>query len=224
MNATAIASELSRREKSPAYVKFVTEAKHLVKQSEREGRYIAKDVDMVEVRQIGGTDSVKFEVEDWLQRIRQDVAAGRLEESISDRYAEMYRRWKNGQELPVEGTPIRTWPVISPAQAETCCAIGVRTVEELAELPDEGLRKLGMGGVTLKQKAKDWIAAGNDKGKVVQELATMKQENAQLHATVETLSKQVAALKAAMEVHQAPSESITASELLEDEKPKRGRK
>ena len=224
MNATAIASELSRREKSPAYIKFVTEAKHLVKESERAGRYIAKDVEMVEVRQIGGTDSVKFEVEDWLKRTRQDVAAGRLDESLAERYEEMYRRWKNGQELPVEGTPIRTWPVISPAQAETCCAIGVRTVEELAELPDEGLRKLGMGGVTLKQKAKDWIVAGNDKGKVVQELAAMKQENAQLHATVETLVKQVDTLKAAMAVQPHPSESISAADLLEDEKPKRGRK
>lgn len=224
MNATMIASDLGRRENAPSFVQFFTHAKHLPKKSEQEGRYIAVDVDMVEVRQLGGTDSVKFEVTDWLRRTKEEVRNGRIEEALADKYHEMYRRWKSGQELPVEGTPIRSWPVLSPAQAETCCAIGVRTVEDLAMLPDEGLRKLGMGGVTLKQKAKDWIEAGHDRGKVVQELAAVKQENALLQSTLETLQKHVETLKAAIEMKANETASITAESLLDDEKPKRGRK
>ncbi|MEK9894964.1 MAG: hypothetical protein VW518_00875 [Burkholderiaceae bacterium] len=232
MNISSLSSELDKRDQLPSYVQFFQFAKHLPVQSEREGRYIAKDVDMVEVRQLGSVDSVKFEVEDWLSRNKQDVQSGRLKPEIEDKYREMYQRWKKGQDMPIEGTPIKSWPVLSPAQVERCLAIGIRTVEELSVLHEEGQKRLGMGAMSLKQKAKTWIEAGQDKGKLVQQMTTLEQDNALLKANLETLTKRLEALQAAQEAtassHSStpsPAAAITVEELLdEDEKPKRGKR
>src|SRR6185295_18164354 len=113
-----MASELLAKTGKPAYVEFSTMAKELKKRSEEEGRYVAIDVDIVSVRQIGATDSVIFEVERWLQQNKAEVAGGRLPPEHAEHYKRLYQHWKNGQELPVEGTPIKGWAVISPSQAE----------------------------------------------------------------------------------------------------------
>ena len=198
MNATAVASDLMTRAGKPAFITFHTVPRHLPAQSQREGRYIARDVDMVTVRQIGATDSVVFEVDGWLAQNKIEVSNGRLPKDHADLYATSYERWKSGQELPLEGTPIKTWPVISPAQVEALVRVGLRTVEDLASLNDEGLRKIGMGAVELRQKAKAWMAAAQDKGKLTQDMTALQRTNEQLHNTVATLTAKMEALQAEM--------------------------
>jgi hypothetical protein len=198
MNATAVASDLMTRAGKPAFITFHTVPRHLPAQSQREGRYIARDVDMVTVRQIGATDSVVFEVDGWLAQNKIEVSNGRLPKDHADLYATSYERWKSGQELPLEGTPIKTWPVISPAQVEALVRVGLRTVEDLASLNDEGLRKIGMGAVELRQKAKAWMAAAQDKGKLTQDMTALQRTNEQLHNTVASLTAKMEALQAEM--------------------------
>lgn len=198
MNASAVASDLMTRAGKPAFITFHTVPRHLPAQSQREGRYIARDVDMVTVRQIGATDSVVFEVDGWLAQNKIEVSNGRLPKEHADLYATSYERWKSGQELPLEGTPIKTWPVISPAQVEALVRVGLRTVEDLASLNDEGLRKIGMGAVELRQKAKAWMAAAQDKGKLTQDMTALQRTNEQLHNTVASLTAKMEALQAEM--------------------------
>jgi hypothetical protein len=198
MNASAVASDLMTRAGKPAFITFHTVPRHLPAQSQREGRYIARDVDMVTVRQIGATDSVVFEVDGWLAQNKIEVSNGRLPKDHADLYATSYERWKSGQELPLEGTPIKTWPVISPAQVEALVRVGLRTVEDLASLNDEGLRKIGMGAVELRQKAKAWMAAAQDKGKLTQDMTALQRTNEQLHNTVASLTAKMEALQAEM--------------------------
>jgi hypothetical protein len=189
------AADLRQREGKPAYIEFETVPVELTRRSQEEGRYVAEDVDFVTVRQIGSNDSVKFIVKDWLDQNKIEVMQGRLSPQHDELYRESYRRWKAGQEMPVQGTPIKSWPVISPAQVNSCLAIHVRTVEELATLNDEGLKRLGMGGIALKQKAEAWLAQAQDKGPLTMEMAKLKQENDLLKANLESLQATVAELK-----------------------------
>lgn len=223
MNAGAIASDLETRNGKPAFVTFQTIAKHLQKESEEAGRYVAKDVDMVTVRQLGATDSVVFKVEQWLAQNKLDVQAGRLAESHARAYEESYQRWKQGQEMPVHGTPIKSWPVISPAQVEILLRVGLRTVEDLADLNDEGLRKIGMGAVELKNKAKNWMAASLDKGKITQDMTALQRTNEQLQNTITTLTAKIDAMQAEMKEAKKPaargrkkSDDISASDLMDE--------
>jgi hypothetical protein len=219
-----LASDLAKQSGKPAYIEFSTVAKQLKKRSEEEGRYVAIDIDMVTVRQIGGTDSSMFEVESWLKQNRVDVTGGRLPEEHADYYAKAYARWKSGQEIPLEGTPIKSWPVISPSQVKLLLDIGIRTVEDLAGINDEVKARIGMGAGTLKNKAMSWIAQSQDKGTITMQMSSLQQENETLRLNLASLTEQVEALRSDRKA--APAEvkkpEIDIDDILgEDEKPKR---
>jgi len=225
MPAVDIAADLTSRNGKPAYIQFHTEARQLIAESKAQGRYVARDVDMVTVRQIGATDSVVFKVEQWLEQNRIDVQGGRLDPGHAAKYEESYKRWKAGQEMPVDGTPIKTWPVISPAQVEVLLRSGIRTVEDLSDLNDEGLRKIGMGAVEMKQKAKAWMLASQDKGKLTQEMATLQKTNEQLQNAVTNLTAKIEAMQQEMKAAKKPrgrkradesDESISATDLMDE--------
>ena len=222
--------ELISREERPAYVRFERRPMEDKAASIREGRYVAKDVDFALVTPPYSKDCVEYKVEQWLINMERNVRDGRIPEKWADQWKASYNSWKNGQEMPLSGTPIKGWGVLSPAQQQTLIAMNCLTVEDLAGINDEGLRRIGMGAVELRDKAKNWLASMKDHGAVTVQLAAMEQENRNLATTVESLKAQVEALKNMIprqpEMVQVGREpDISAAELLEDdpivEEPKR---
>ena len=223
--------ELISREERPAYVRFERRPMEDKAASIREGRYVAKDVDFALVTPPYSKDCVEYKVEQWLINMERNVRDGRIPEKWADQWKASYNSWKNGQEMPLSGTPIKGWGVLSPAQQQTLIAMNCLTVEDLAGINDEGLRRIGMGAVELRDKAKNWLASMKDHGAVTVQLAAMEQENRNLATTVESLKAQVEALKnmiprqpeVMVQVGREPD--ISAAELLEDdpvmEEPKR---
>lgn len=214
--------ELISREERPAYVRFERRPMEDKAASIREGRYVAKDVDFALVTPPYSKDCVEYKVEQWLINMERNVRDGRIPEKWADQWKASYKSWKNGQEMPLSGTPIKGWGVLSPAQQATLIAMNCLTVEDLAIINDEGLRRIGMGAVELRDKAKNWLASMKDHGAVTVQLAAMEQENRNLSATVESLKAQVEALKNMIprqpEMVQVGREpDISAAELLEDE-------
>jgi hypothetical protein len=219
----SLAEAMVERKERPAYVTFHRVPMEDKNRSAIAGYYVAMDVDFVHVTPSGTKDVMKWKVPQWFDNMKRDVGMGRMPQEWVDNYKKQYDAWKNGQELPLNGTPIKAWGVISPAQQETLIQLRVLTVEDLASLTDEGIRRIGMGAVDLKNKAKAWLAQMGDKGPLTMEMAALKQENAILRGSVETLEKQVAALMqqqgrtAATTVLEAPG--ITATDILDDELP-----
>lgn len=215
--------ELISREERPAYVRFERRPMEDKAASIREGRYVAKDVDFALVTPPYSKDCVEYKVEQWLINMERNVRDGRIPEKWADQWKASYNSWKNGQEMPLSGTPIKGWGVLSPAQQQTLIAMNCLTVEDLAGINDEGLRRIGMGAVELRDKAKNWLASMKDHGAVTVQLAAMEQENRNLATTVESLKSQVEALKnmipkqqeVMVQVGREPD--ISAAELLEDE-------
>lgn len=153
------------------------------------------DIDFVTVRQPGGIDSVVYEVEHWFKTIiPMELAANRLNPEIAKAYHKYYESWKQGQEIPVDGTPIKNWSVPSPAQIKMMTDLNIRTVEELAALPDDGVRRLGMGGTELKLKAKAFLDSSRDSGKVAHEMASLKKTNELLQKNLDDMKAQLDAL------------------------------
>jgi len=72
-----------------------------------------------------------------------------------------YEAWKEGREAPVNGTDLKNWPGVTPAQLKTCQNATVRTIEDLAAANADTIRKLGMGGVAMMEKAKAYLASAN---------------------------------------------------------------
>lgn len=198
----SIVGELADRQERPAYVRFERVAVEDKVASVREGHYVAHDVDMALITPPYSKDVFKTKVTQWFENMKQDVQNGRMPQKWADDYIESYNHWKKGEELPLSGTPIKGWGVISPAQQETLIRMNVLTVEDLGGINDEGIKRIGMGGMDLKNKANAWLAQLQDKGPLTQEVSAMKAENSLLRANVDTLTQQVQALMAQVRASQ----------------------
>jgi len=78
--------------------------------------------------------------------------------------------------MPVDGTPIRGWPVLSPSDQENVIAVRIRTVEDLAEANEQTLMSLGIGSRTMKQKAQAWLDSSNSNGKATEKISALQSE------------------------------------------------
>lgn len=215
--------ELMDREERPAYVRFECRPMEDKQASVREGRYVAKNVDFALVTPPYSKDCIEYKAEQWLISIEKNAREGRIPEKWVEQWKAAYKSWKNGQEMPLNGTPIKGWGVISPAQQQVMISINCLTVEDLAAINDEGLHRIGMGAVELRDKARNWLASMKDHGAVTVQLAAMAQENRNLLATVESLKAQVDALKNMIPrspeviMESGHDNAISAADLLEEE-------
>jgi hypothetical protein len=214
---------MTKEEKMP-YVRFETQAVENKAASLDAGHFVGSDKDYAYITPPGSRDTRVFEVDEWFELMKGQVMAERLSPQWRQAYMEQYKKWKAGQETPPDGTPIKEWPVASPAQIKAMLSLNILTVEQMAELNDEGIRNLGMGATELRHKAKAWLQSSKDKGVVTQEVAKLKMENTALQTSVETLTKQVETLMAAMKINTTGVVAPASEGLqLDDEPPKRKR-
>lgn len=163
------------------YVEFYLSPVENRDESIKQGHYVAEDKEYIKIMPPGGSLVVEKEVTP----------------EIIQKYEAQYKAWKRNEELPEDGHPLKLWPPISPAQLSNCLAINVRTVENLAAANEQVLKRLGMGGRALKDKAAAWLQSAGGDGKLSEEMAALKVENESLKAMVEDLTKSVETLKAA---------------------------
>ena len=218
--------EVSDRTERPPYVRFERRGIEDKQASLREGRYIAKDVDFALITPPYSKDLIEIKVESWLANERQNAKNNRIPAEWVDRWEKGYELFKQGEEMPPDGTPVKGWGAVSPAQEKMILHAGIMTIEDLAACNDEGLRRLGMGGRDLVMKAKSWLNSVKDHGKVALQNAALEKENEQLKITLESLEEKVAILARQIESKAAlpddttqivSRETITAADILEDE-------
>lgn len=159
------------------YLQFEARAKAVPGETTESGAQKYIDVDHVMVTPQGSHDQLDADAEQWISGKEQ------IRDQFADQYRKEYSAWKEGQEAPVNGTDIKMWAAITPAQLKQLQAAHVRSVEELAGANDGVIKMLGMGGTTLVERAKAWLASAGDTGKV----AAMVED---LTAKVELLKQQ----------------------------------
>lgn len=189
-------SELQAKEDRPAFVRFERRPVEDREATNREGRYITKDADFALITPPYSKDCVEHEVSQWLINLKANVRGDRIPLKWFEQYEELYKRWQNGQEMPLYGTPIKGWPILSPAQQENLISMKVMTVEDLAQANDEGLRRMGMGGGDMREKARNWLNSAKDNGVVTMQMASLEADNKALRESVKSMSESMAELKA----------------------------
>lgn len=91
-----------------------------------------------------------------------------------------YKAFKEGREIPINGTPLSAWPGITQEQAEVLRQHALRTVEEVRDLKDGSLEKVRLPNMRdLRQQAKLFLenndaakaaAAAAEKDRIIEEL------------------------------------------------------
>lgn len=178
---------------------FETEAVEDRGKSIEAGRIVLRDRDICKVYKAGDQQTVTI----W---IIEELPSDKME-----RIRERYDAWKKGQDDPIQGTSLRMWPVISKAQAENYWAINIRTVEQLAEVPDNLLPNLGMGSTVLRAKARAWLDSAGNIGKVAEQIQALTVRLGDLEgmladkdATIEQQNKKILELSGGSEERRGP--------------------
>ena len=111
-----------------------------------------------------------------------------------------YLAWKQGNDIPVDGTPLSAWAGITPEQVRVLQGQGIRTVEEIAKMTDGAAAKVHLPNVRdMIKQARLFLESAD--------AAVAAQKAAQQDARIADLEEKLAA----------------AMELLEQNvKPKRG--
>lgn len=178
------------------YVRFERRAEEDRKASEAAGHCVMKDVTWVIVQASGSKDTSEKKASDWLISMQDLAKNERVPRDWPGRYAEAIERWEKGQELPVDGTPIKTWTALSPAQVKNLIDANVLTIEALAAANVETVTRLGMGGLVLKQTAERWLAESKGPGKLIKENENMRVELGEAKERIAALEQSIRELQA----------------------------
>ena len=179
------------QEARPPYVTFETRQVEDRTASIDAGHYVAKDVHYAIITPSGSKDRLEKIAEEWLKDIEAAVREERFPAQWAEGYKAGYKAFLEGKELPEDGTPILTWPPLSPAQVRTIIDADVRTVEDLAAANEATLTRIGIGGRAFKQQAQAWLDTVKDTGKVAAELTALRKENENLKKRDEERDAQI---------------------------------
>lgn len=180
--------------KDMPYVTFESKVVEDMRETRKQGRPVFRDQHYARITS-PGTRDIHFEkLPGWWEKLDVDYRAGRVLPQWIDHWKRGYESFKQGQEIPLDGTPIRGWNMIPPSQQENLIRMNILTVEALANLTSDALSNVGMGALELKRRAEGWLAQSQDKAPLTIELAAIKGENDVLKATVANLTEKVAEL------------------------------
>lgn len=104
------------------------------------------------------------------------------------RWPEQYAAFKQGRDLVIDGTPLEQWPVLTRGMVLELKALEIHTVEQVAELSDVSLQRVGKGAFNLRERAKAYL------------------DDAQAGALVEDLNRK---LEAALSANAALQNQVT---------------
>lgn len=127
------------------------------------------------------------------------------------RFERHYQAFKQRVELPLEGTPLSEWPVITRAHAEELAFSNVKTVEQLSQMSDT-IASGFMGGQSFKAKAKEWLARAQADVTV----SKMEGELAKRDAKIAELSGKLEELMASLEAPKAKRKRRSKEEIDSD--------
>lgn len=193
-----LAEAAERQPKSSLVISFAMDAIENPEKTKDKGRPIFDDVEMISIRIPGDPDMRRRPVrpEDRQQ------------------YAKQYLAWKRNQaQESASGTPLAEWPPIKRSQAEEAKFLGIHTIEQLADVADVHLQRLGPGWLALRQKARDWLKeaqGGAELGKLRTEL---EDANHRIKVMEEMLAKQAAEIQGKVEA--TPHVVAPSSEVAE---------
>lgn len=134
--------------------------------------------------------------------------------AIWDYVKPIYEKWKAGEEMPVEGTPLAAWNRLSPKQGEVLRAHGFYTVEQIASMSDANMEKFPLPRPRdLKKQAEMFLASADQ----AQFSAMMAEKEKMISAQGEQIEEQRQALA---ELQKQMAQFMAAQSV--DETPKRG--
>jgi hypothetical protein len=162
-------------QEAPQLVRFYTHEDYDRAASEREGRPIIKAKPYIEFPRAGEIDILRREAN----------------EGDKQRFPEQWKRYQESREDVPIGTPLATLFPGHPEIISTLRFFRCHTVEQLAEMSEHGMQKIGLGAFEWRNKARELMKAA-DGSKGYHQLQRQLEER---EATIGKLQAQMAAME-----------------------------
>lgn len=179
----------------PPYIEFYIEAVLDQAASDAAGRRVTKDVNMVRITPPGGKLIVEKKPEEWIAQLRRkaiDRTHDAYPQEWIDNIQKAYDNWKQGLEPPLNGTSVREWALLSPAQAQNFISARIPTIEDVAAMTEEAMATIGMGARNLREKAREWLQSKELAGNALLENEELKVKLAAMEARLAELEAEPA--------------------------------
>lgn len=141
------------------------------RRSSEEGRPIYQEIEMVEILIPGSKDITHRKVNDDFKR----------------RFSAQYESFKKTSENKIDGTPLNQFPFISASERKELEYFNIFTGEQLANMPDGNIDKIGVNGRDLIKKVKAYMELAKD----TSVLGRMTDENEHLKREMQLLKEQM---------------------------------
>lgn len=112
----------------------------------------------------------------------------RVTDEHRERWPKEYEAFKKGEEMSRDGTAIEFWPVLNRAMIRELKALEIYTVEQIAELSDLAVQRIGMGGLKMRELARAYF----DEAKASALTQTLAHQNEQLESKLAAQDLQIA--------------------------------
>ena len=188
--------EMMASEKHGFYVDFELRPEEDREQSIEQGMPVYKDVEYAVITMPGGGLVVDKVITENL--LREWRYGDNMRKPASPFAFSEYEAWKDGREAGVDGTDLKNWPGVTPAQLKMCLNATIKTVEHLAEANADTLRKIGMGAVALKEKAAAYLGAAQT-NKASEAVVALRVEMDGLKDMIATRDDQIAKLQESLD-------------------------
>jgi len=155
------------------FVTFFSEAVQNESQTLEQGRPIFDDVDMIRIMYPGS----------------KDTTVGVAHYGYQQRFPKQWAQYKAEQDQTTSGTPLSSVPWLTKAQVAEMLAMNLRSVEQLAGMPDNVAQRF-MNHHALKQQAQAYLDAAAGAApllKMTAELSKRDEQIAELQAQMATL-------------------------------------
>lgn len=159
------------------FVEFYTDAVELKYRSEEEGRPIFEDRAHVRI-------TVPGDQTNQIERVAT--------EADKQKYPKAWERFQRSEAGAQTGTPLEQWPQITRSQLKEAKYFEVHTVEQMSQLSDSHITRLGMGFQELRSKAQAYLQAAAGTANATKEAAEkerMQREIDDLKAMIADLAK-----------------------------------
>lgn len=146
-------------------------------ETKRQGRDVYRDVEFVQIIIPGDNNS---------------LVDRPVKEADKERWPAQYLAYQNKQTAPLEGMPIENWPMLRPHQVAEAKALGIFTIEAMANIGDDAIRKLGDWGRQAVERAKMWgdqAEAGVLVTKLIEERDQLKRDVQHLQGQYDDLRR-----------------------------------
>jgi len=179
------------------HIRFETRTEEDRQRSIDEGRMIYKDVDWIIVTPHGARDSNEDRAVEWISKKESMTRQGTFDIEILGKIRKSYQAYKEGKELPVEGTPLAMLPhLFSPAEIANCKSLNILSLETLAQANEETIARLGMGSREIKHRAQEAVKLSASGTGDALKISALQQENADLRDRMRDLESVIRDMQA----------------------------